>query len=122
MRDDRRTPRAVGLPDRSSLAQAVDHPARRTAGVALWTLRWASSFSSIRAAERSRPDVFHVLRHTFASVQLEAGESIVSVATWLGHSSLKVTLDYYAHFMPGAGERGLAAMDRWLVCRGIESP
>ncbi|MFJ2223702.1 tyrosine-type recombinase/integrase [Streptomyces anulatus] len=65
--------------------------------------------------ERSRPDMFHVLRHTFASVQLEAGESIVSVATWLGHSSPKVTLDYYAHFMPGAGKRGLAAMDTWLV-------
>lgn len=43
------------------------------------------------------------------------GESIVSVATWLGPSSLKVTLDYYAHFMPGAGKRGLAAMDTWLV-------
>lgn len=65
--------------------------------------------------ERSRPDMFHVLRHTFASVQLEAGESIVSVSTWLGHSSPKVTLDYYAHFMPGAGRRGLAAMDTWLV-------
>ncbi|SCD28011.1 hypothetical protein F558DRAFT_05908 [Streptomyces sp. AmelKG-A3] len=39
----------------------------------------------------------------------------MSVATWLGPSSLKVTLDYYAHFMPGAGKRGLAAMDTWLV-------
>ncbi|MCC8482910.1 hypothetical protein LMJ41_34245 [Streptomyces globisporus] len=65
--------------------------------------------------ERSRSDMFQVLRHTFASVQLEACESIVSVATWLGHSSPKVTLDYYAHFMPGAGKRGLAAMDTWLV-------
>lgn len=24
-------------------------------------------------------------------------------------------LDYYAHFMPGAGQRGIAAMDAWLA-------
>jgi len=62
----------------------------------------------------SRSDMFHVLRHTYASVQLEAGESIVSLSAWLGHSSPKITLDHYAHFMPGAGRRGLAAMDTWL--------
>ncbi|TQE38984.1 integrase [Streptomyces ipomoeae] len=61
-----------------------------------------------------REDMFHVLRHTYASVQLEAGESIVSLSAWLGHSSPKITLDHYAHFMPGAGQRGLAAMDAWL--------
>ncbi|SCG07236.1 MULTISPECIES: tyrosine-type recombinase/integrase [unclassified Streptomyces] len=65
--------------------------------------------------ETSREDMFHVLRHTYASVQLEAGESVVSVATWLGHSTPKITLDRYAHFMPGAGKRGLAAMDSWLA-------
>ncbi|MFF5345371.1 tyrosine-type recombinase/integrase [Streptomyces althioticus] len=61
-----------------------------------------------------REDMFHVLRHTYASVQLEAGESVVSLSTWLGHSSPKITLDHYAHFMPGAGKRGLDAMDAWL--------
>ncbi len=66
--------------------------------------------------ERSRRDMFHVLRHTYASVQLEAGESIVSVSAWLGHSSPNITLDHYAHFMPGAGQRGLAVMDAWLAC------
>ncbi|MDX3246743.1 hypothetical protein [Streptomyces sp. ME18-1-4] len=61
-----------------------------------------------------REDMFHVLRHTYASVQLEAGESVVSLSKWLGHSAPKVTLDHYAHFMPGAGHRGQAAMDAWL--------
>jgi len=32
--------------------------------------------------ELSREDMFHVLRHTYASTQLEAGESIVSVSAW----------------------------------------
>ncbi|MEV8547193.1 hypothetical protein [Streptomyces sp. NPDC051572] len=68
--------------------------------------------SPIYAAPRE--DMFHVLRHTYASVQLEAGESVVSLSVWLGHASPKITLDHYAHFMPGAGRRGLAAMDSWL--------
>ncbi|MFI0167024.1 hypothetical protein [Streptomyces sp. NPDC017095] len=58
--------------------------------------------------------MLHVLRHAYASVQLEASESVVSLSKWLGHSTPKVTLKHYAHFMPGAGRRGLAAMDAWL--------
>ncbi|MER7174223.1 tyrosine-type recombinase/integrase, partial [Streptomyces mesophilus] len=65
--------------------------------------------------EQSREDMFHVLRHTYASVQLEAGESIVSLSEWLGHASPNVTLEHYAHFMPQAGARGLQAMDSWFT-------
>lgn len=62
----------------------------------------------------SRKDGFHVLRHTYASVLLEAGESIVTLARWLGHSSPTITLDHYAHFMPEAGGKGRAAIDAVL--------
>ncbi|GAB2897310.1 hypothetical protein GCM10022245_35590 [Streptomyces mayteni] len=65
--------------------------------------------------ELSREDMFHVLRHTYASVQLEAGESVVTLSHWLGHSSPTITLEHYAHFIPGAGRRGLAAIDLWLA-------
>ncbi|MFI6764209.1 tyrosine-type recombinase/integrase [Streptomyces sp. NPDC050355] len=64
--------------------------------------------------ELSRADMFHVLRHTYASTQLEAGESIVSLSEWLGHASPQTTLNHYAHFMPEAGKRGIAAMDEWF--------
>ncbi|GGX30849.1 hypothetical protein GCM10010383_71480 [Streptomyces lomondensis] len=37
-------------------------------------------------------DGFHVLRHTYASIMLEAGESVVTLARWLGHSSSAITL------------------------------
>ncbi|MEU7087828.1 hypothetical protein [Streptomyces achromogenes] len=50
-------------------------------------------------------------------MQLEAGESIASLSKWLGHSTPKDTLDHYTHFMPGAGQRDLAAMDAWLEHR-----
>ncbi|WP_063726119.1 tyrosine-type recombinase/integrase [Streptomyces monomycini] len=62
----------------------------------------------------SRKDGFHVLRHTYASIILEAGESVVTLARWLGHSSPTITLDHYAHFMPEAGGKGRKAVDAWL--------
>lgn len=64
--------------------------------------------------EDSRKDMFHVCRHTFASVQLEAGESPVTLSKWLGHASPNITMEHYAHFMPEAGARGLQAMSGWF--------
>ncbi|MEO3851721.1 tyrosine-type recombinase/integrase [Streptomyces sp. B8F3] len=64
--------------------------------------------------EASPKDGFHVLRHTYASLQLEAGESVVTLAQWLGHESPNITLEHYAHFMPQAGAKGRAAVDKLL--------
>lgn len=64
--------------------------------------------------EASRELGFHLTRHTFASVMLEAGESIVTLAKWLGHEDPAFTLRTYTHFMPNAGARGITAMDAWL--------
>jgi integrase len=41
----------------------------------------------------------HVLRHTFASLLVQAGVSIFKVSRWLGHSDVKTTL-IYAHLAP----------------------
>ncbi|MGW0034767.1 tyrosine-type recombinase/integrase [Streptomyces sp. NPDC003314] len=59
-------------------------------------------------------DGFHALRHTFASVQLDARESIVAVSRWLGHADPSITLKIYAHMMPEADGRGRKAMDAWF--------
>lgn len=48
---------------------------------------------------------FHAMRHTYASVQLDARESVVSVSKWLGHADPAITLRVYAHFMPEADGR-----------------
>ncbi|MEE1830761.1 tyrosine-type recombinase/integrase [Streptomyces sp. SP17KL33] len=66
-------------------------------------------------------DGFHGLRHTYASLVLEAGESVVTLAKWLGHSSQTITLDHYVHFMPEAGKKGRRAIDSLLGERAEES-
>ncbi|NTW29628.1 MAG: site-specific integrase [Coriobacteriia bacterium] len=44
---------------------------------------------------------FHTTRHTHATLLLQARERIDVVSKRLGHSSIKITLDYYGHVMPG---------------------
>ncbi|MGW6009654.1 tyrosine-type recombinase/integrase [Streptomyces sp. NPDC055210] len=64
--------------------------------------------------EASREMMHHRWRHTYASVQLGAGEDVISVSHWMGHASPDITLRIYAHFMPDHGQRGRTAVDRWL--------
>jgi integrase len=64
--------------------------------------------------EESRENGFHALRHTFASVQLDAREPIVAVSKWLGHADPSITLRIYAHMMPEADGRGRSAMQNWF--------
>ncbi|MCX5285988.1 site-specific integrase [Streptomyces sp. NBC_00198] len=64
--------------------------------------------------ESSREMMHHRWRHTYASVQLAAGEDPVSLSHWMGHASVTITLETYAHFMPDNGMRGRTAMDAWL--------
>lgn len=71
-------------------------------------------FRTILTYEESREDGFHALRHTFASVQLDAREPIVAVSKWLGHADPSITLRIYAHMMPEADGRGRSAMQAWF--------
>ena len=40
---------------------------------------------------------WHDLRHTFGSLKLDQGEDLVYVCRQMGHSSVSVTADIYAH-------------------------
>jgi integrase len=42
---------------------------------------------------------FHDLRHTFATMNLSAGEHYMQVSKWLGHSSFVLTLSTYADYI-----------------------
>ena len=44
----------------------------------------------------------HDLRHTFGSLLIQSGASIVYVKEQMGHSSIQITVDIYGHLIPGA--------------------
>jgi integrase len=53
----------------------------------------------------TRENGMHVLRHTYASVLLDAGESIKALAAYLGHADPGFTLKIYTHLLPTSEDR-----------------
>jgi integrase len=53
----------------------------------------------IKAAE-VRPIKFHGLRHTCATLLLQAGQPVHVVSERLGHSKVSMTMEVYAHVLP----------------------
>jgi hypothetical protein len=43
----------------------------------------------------------HDLRHTFGSLLIQSGASVVYLKEQMGHSSIQVTVDIYGHLIPG---------------------
>lgn len=58
----------------------------------------------------------HECRHTYAAFMVAAGVNAKALSTYMGHSSITVTLDRYGHLMPGnedeAAEMLAAYLDR----------
>jgi integrase len=72
--------------------------------------------------EPSRDNGCHALRHWYASVLLDAGESIRAVSEYLGHSDPGFTLRTYTHLMPSSSERTRDAVDAaFAAARGSTS-
>ena len=61
----------------------------------------AARFQRLVQAARVKPIRFHGLRHTSATLLLQAGVPITVVSKRLGHSKVSMTLDRYAHVLPG---------------------
>ena len=58
---------------------------------------------------------FHDLRHTAASIMLKHGIPVLTVSRILGHSKPSVTLDIYAHMIPGMQDQAAKLMDEVLT-------
>ncbi|MPZ67827.1 MAG: tyrosine-type recombinase/integrase [Pseudonocardiaceae bacterium] len=58
-----------------------------------------------------RAEGFHALRHFYASVLLDGGESIKALSEYLGHADPGFTLRTYTHLMPSSSERTRRAVD-----------
>jgi integrase len=60
------------------------------------------------------PLTLHECRHTYAALMIAAGVNAKALSTYMGHSSITVTLDRYGHLMPGAEREAAGMLDRYL--------
>lgn len=68
---------------------------------------------ALRAAgmDSSRSNGMHALRHFYACVLLDAGESVRTLADYLGHANPGFTLRVYTHLMPASEDRARRAVE-----------
>lgn len=53
----------------------------------------------------------HDLRHTYATLRIQAGHNIADVSRQLGHHSIRITVDTYYHWMPGSNSSEVDELD-----------
>jgi integrase len=66
-------------------------------------------FPAIRKRAKLRAVGLHALRHTYASLLINAGENLKYVSRQLGHASIQITADLYGHLFK---DTSTAAMRR----------
>lgn len=54
----------------------------------------------------------HALRHTFATRCFESGIDAKTVQTWLGHTSIAITLDLYTHVTDDKSRMDMDKLER----------
>jgi integrase len=85
--------------DREPTRERVQHLADRS-------LAWT--------AAKLTPIGLHECRHTCASIFIAAGVNAKALSSYLGHSSITITLDRYGHLMPGSEDEAVALVDDYL--------
>jgi integrase len=61
-----------------------------------------------------RPIKFHGLRHTCATLLLQAGTSAKVVQERLGHKRIEITLNVYTHVLPSMQQEAAAQLSKLL--------
>jgi integrase len=74
-------------------------------------------FNKLLTAAKLRRVRFHDLRHTFASLLIQQGESLAYIRDQLGHSSINVTVDTYGHLVPGGNRQAVDKLDERVTVR-----
>ncbi len=63
----------------------------------------------------------HELRHTFASLLIQNGESLAYDRDQLGHTNIKTTVDIYGHLVPGANRQAVNQLSSLGLVLGVKS-
>jgi integrase len=61
------------------------------------------------------PITLHECRHTYASFSIAAGVNPKALSTYMGHSSITITLDRYGHLMPGNEGEASGLLDAYFA-------
>jgi integrase len=70
-----------------------------------------------------KPIGLHEARHSFASLMIAAGANAKALSTYMGHSSITITLDRYGHLMAGNESQAAELLDAYLErVVGITNP
>jgi integrase len=61
------------------------------------------------------PIGLHECRHTYATYMIAAGINTKALSTYMGHSSITITLDRYGHLLPGNESEAAEFLETWLA-------
>jgi integrase len=56
----------------------------------------------------------HECRHSFASLMIAAGVNAKALSDFMSHSTITITLDRYAHLLPGSEVEAAGLLDAYL--------
>jgi integrase len=81
-----------------------------------WGWRWEDrKWGPAKARETLQPITPHECRHTFASLMIAAGVNAKALNTYMGHTTISITLDRYGHLMPGNENEAATLLDTYLA-------
>ncbi len=64
----------------------------------------------------------HDLRHTYATLAIQAGVPLLTVSRQLGHASISTTADLYTHAVPGSNRAAAEALEAVLTRNQTRPP
>jgi integrase len=75
---------------------------------------WQPALKRAGITKPTRADGMHALRHLYASLLLDAGESVKALSGYLGHLNPGFTLRVYTHLLPTSHKRTRGAIDAFF--------
>lgn len=64
----------------------------------------------------------HTLRHSYATLAIQAGVHLLTVSRQLGHASIALTADLYSHAVPGGDRAAAEVMEGILAGNQTQPP
>jgi integrase len=91
-------------------------------GTALEERNARTAFARVLEKAKLRQIRIHDLRHTYATLLLQAGAPITYVSQQLGHRDASITLRVYAHWLPDASRREADRLDTLQQSASLAHP